>query len=121
MVATLDDVARRAAEAGVELEPLPPAPPEAAEDEDEGEEDEEEAAEAAAAAEAAEAAEKGKAWSAAPMALAKEGAAEDRLGAVVAARTGGGAKPPVGTRSAAQLKLDADAAFKEARLGHLTY
>ena len=90
---TLDDICRRAAAAGVELEPLPPSLPDdgvAVDEED-------------AAADALDAA---------------EGEDEDGEGCetrTTAGKTSG--KPPVGTRTAAQLKTDADTAFKEGWLG----
>jgi len=96
---TLDDLARRAAEAGIELEPLPPSvPDETGDDADEG-----------AAADAAE--------GDGEEAEGKEAGSAEVAPADGKAGGGGGAKPPVGTRTAQQLKADADGAFKDARLG----
>ena len=106
IVMKLDELSRKAAEAGVELEPLPPALPASKgleyngddANEDEGEEEEEgKAAEGEAAAEGAAATTEG--------------------GAAVADGTTASSKPPVGTRTAVQFKADADTAFREARLG----
>ena len=108
VVMALDELARQAAAAGVELEPLPPTlPPQGLEyrgdDDEEEEEDEEEKEEEEEEGEAA---------------VAAEG---DAASTAVVAASGNGApavsKPPVGTRTAAQIKSDADTAFREARLG----
>ena len=108
-VRSLDELSRRAAAAGVELEPLPPAMPsqlalqdgsgeqaDAAADDDDDDDDADGAQDGATPAEG-EAAAAGEADAAKPAAT--------------------GSKPPTGTRSASALKGDADGAFKEARLG----
>lgn len=102
VVMALDSLARRAAAANVELEPLPPAlpPPQGLEysgdvDEDEAMEEEDGSGDEAGEAEAG----------------------GDGEAMVVAAPGGASSKPPVGTRTAAQLKAEADQAFGEARLG----
>lgn len=109
-IQSLDELSRRAAAAGVELEPLPPAMPsqlaltsdngsaaDDADDDDDAAPDEVEAND-------------GDAEGQKDAEGAKEGGAD---GASSAASR----KPPTGTRSAAALKGDADTAFKEARLG----
>jgi len=118
VVATLDALARRAAADGIELEPLPPAPPEAFDDDegddDDDDDDEEEAEEAAAAAAATAAGAAGAGEAGAGGATE---AKPPQAGGAAAAAAASSTKPPVGTRGAAQLKADADAAFKEARVG----
>ena len=108
VVRALDQLSKRAAEAGVELEVLPPmiqqggleldAEDDDDDDEEEGKEEEEEAEEAAA----------GDAVAAGEGTMVAAGAAGGSAAA---------SKPAVGTRTAAQLKADADNAFREARLG----
>jgi len=108
VVMTLDELARRAAAANIELEPLPPAMPSQLameeEDGDDGEDEGEDGGEEGGAGEAA----------------GEQGAAPAESGADGEAASGKGAassKPPVGTRSASGFKSDADSAFREARLG----
>ena len=111
VVVALDSLARKAAEAGVELEPLPPVLPPATglaqnDDDDAADGEESDGDEAAAGAEADGGAS-----------AAAEAAEAGGSGGAAAAAPAPSSKPPVGTRSAAQLKSDADAAFREARLG----
>jgi tetratricopeptide (TPR) repeat protein len=111
VVRSLDDLARRAAEAGVELEPLPPVLPpatglaQADEEEEDEEEDEQEqecdGVEDGASPAATSGGDGGEA-----------GAATPDDGDVTKAK-----KPAPPPKSAAELKADADEAFREARLG----
>ena len=107
IVMKLDELSRKAAEAGVELEPLPPTLPterkglEYNGDDDGGDDEEDEEEEGAAAADGT--------------AAADSTAAAD--GTVATPATSAAPKPLVGTRTASQFKTDADSAFQEARLG----
>ena len=122
VVMALDDLSRRAGAAGVDLEPLPPTMPGqlALTDEGDGEESEDDDEEAAGGGE--QGGEQGGGGEAAGEAV---GAAEAGAAAGAAApsskstssSSSSDSKPPVGPRSAAGLKTDADNAFREARLG----